>query len=34
VLCIKGNQVRIGTDAPEDVNIVRVELLEQLQAEA
>jgi len=28
VLSIKGNQVRIGTDAPDDVSIVREELLE------
>jgi len=28
VLSIKGNQVRIGTDAPADMAIVREELLE------
>ena len=28
VLEVKGNQVRIGTDAPDDVSIVREELLE------
>jgi len=28
VLGVKGNQVRIGTDAPEDVTILREELLE------
>jgi carbon storage regulator len=33
VLGVNGNQVRIGTDAPDDVNIVREELLERLQAE-
>lgn len=27
VLGVKGNQVRIGIDAPDDVNIVREELL-------
>jgi carbon storage regulator len=31
VLGIKGNQVRIGTDAPDDINIVREELLERLE---
>ena len=34
VLGIKGNQVRIGTDAPDDIAIVREELLEGLQSEA
>ena len=34
VLGVKGNQVRIGTDAPDDVNIVREELLERLQSQA
>ncbi|WP_330109640.1 carbon storage regulator CsrA [Methylophaga thalassica] len=29
VLEVKGNQVRIGIDAPEDVNIVREELLDR-----
>jgi carbon storage regulator len=29
VLEVKGNQVRIGTDAPGDVTIVREELLEK-----
>jgi len=29
VLEVKGNQVRIGTDAPDDVPIVREELLVQ-----
>ena len=28
VLSVKGNQVRIGTDAPDDMAIVREELLE------
>jgi carbon storage regulator len=28
VLGVKGNQVRIGTDAPDDVTILREELLE------
>jgi carbon storage regulator len=32
VLGVKGNQVRIGTDAPDDVQILREELLERLQA--
>ena len=32
VLSIKGNQVRIGTDAPDDIAIVREELLERVQA--
>jgi len=32
VLGIKGNQVRIGTDAPEAISIVREELLEGLQS--
>jgi len=27
VLAVKGNQVRIGTEAPDDVHIVREELL-------
>ncbi len=31
VLGIKGNQVRIGTEAPDDISIVREELLERLQ---
>ena len=38
VLGIKGNQVRIGTNAPDDISIVREELLkagpEGLQTEA
>ncbi len=33
VLGVKGNQVRIGTDAPDDINIVREELLERLQSQ-
>ena len=33
VLGIKGNQVRIGTDAPDEISIVREELLEKLPAE-
>jgi len=28
VLQVKGNQVRVGTDAPDDIAIVREELLE------
>ena len=32
VLGIKGNQVRIGTDAPDDISIVREKLLEGVQA--
>jgi carbon storage regulator len=34
VLEVKGNQVKIGTDAPDDVSIVRKELLEKLPAES
>jgi len=34
VLGIKGNQVRIGTEAPEEISIVREELLEGLQGNA
>ena len=34
VLEVKGNQVRIGTDAPADVSIVREELLDKLPAES
>ena len=34
VLGVKGNQVRIGTDAPDDIHIVREELLERLQNQA
>jgi carbon storage regulator len=34
VLGTKGNQVRIGTDAPADVSIVREELLDKLPAES
>jgi carbon storage regulator len=33
VLSVKGNQVRFGTDAPDDIAIVREELLEKLPAE-
>jgi len=33
VLGVKGNQVRIGMNAPDDVSIVREELLEKLPAE-
>jgi len=33
VLEVKGNQVRIGTNAPDDIAIVREELLEKLPAE-
>ena len=32
VLALKGNQVRIGTDAPPEVTILREELLESDQA--
>ena len=31
VLGIKGNQVRIGTDAPDDISIVREELLDKVE---
>ena len=34
VLQVKGDQVRIGTDAPDDIAIVREELLEKLQVES
>jgi len=33
VLGVKGNQVRIGTEAPDDISIVREELLERLQSQ-
>ena len=33
-LNVKGNQVRIGTDAPDDIPIVRQELFEKLPAES
>jgi carbon storage regulator len=33
VLSVKPNQVRIGTDAPDDIKIVKEELLEGLQIE-
>ena len=31
-LCLKGNQVRIGTDAPQEYTILRDELVEKVQA--
>jgi len=31
VLEVKGNQVRIGTKAPDDISIVREELLDKLE---
>jgi len=31
VLGIKGNQVRIGTDAPDEIAIVREELLDKVE---
>ena len=34
VLGIKGNQIKIGTDAPDDIAIVREELLERLTADS
>jgi carbon storage regulator len=34
VLSVKGNQVKIGTAAPDDIPIVREELLEGLQSQA
>ena len=34
VLEVKGNQIRIGTNAPDDIAIVREELLEKLPAES
>ena len=33
VLGVKGNQIRIGTDAQDDIAIMREELLEGLQTE-
>jgi len=33
VLSVKPNQVRIGTDAPDDIKIVKEELLESRQIE-
>ena len=33
VLSVKPNQVRLGTDAPDDIKIVKEELLEGLQIE-
>jgi carbon storage regulator len=33
VLGVKGNQVRIGTEAPDDIQILREELLERLQSQ-
>jgi carbon storage regulator len=30
VLGVKGNQLRIGTEAPDDIQIMREELLEKL----
>ena len=33
VLSVKPNLVRIGTDAPDDIKIVKAELLEGLQIE-
>jgi len=33
VLSVKPNLVRIGTDAPDDINIVKAELLEDLPIE-
>lgn len=32
VLAVKGNQVRIGTQVPDGVTILREELVERLQA--
>lgn len=34
VLSVKPDQVRIGTDAPDDIKIVKEELLEGLKIEA
>ena len=34
VLEVKGNQIRIGTNAPDDIAIVLEELLEKLPAES
>jgi len=34
VLSVKGNQVRIGTDAPDSIPIVRQELLEKSPTES
>ncbi len=32
VLGVKGNQVRIGTDAPDDISIMREELLARVES--
>ena len=33
VLSVKGNQVRIGVDAPDDVEVHREEIFEKIKAE-
>lgn len=34
ILAVKGNQVRVGIDAPKDVSVHREEVRARLQAEA
>lgn len=34
VLGVKGNQVRIGTDAPQDVSVHREEIFERIQKDS
>lgn len=33
VLCVKGNQTRLGVDAPRDVSVHREEILNRIQAD-
>lgn len=34
VMSVKGNQVRLGIDAPQDVAVHRLEIYERIKAEA